>query len=239
MAAEPARSGGAELATEAGRRDGTRAREDRVLGVGNRLRSHGLRHCRQGAAEPLGWGGGGSGDDWAEGEGEGDDKAGLVRAGRGAKVRVGGRGHGDGDGRARAIDRTTVAGEFVRRGCTVFLYDHTEYTRNRAFQTLRASLYDHVRRCAREPESSLCAHRRAHHAQVASGYLLKSDVEELIGRITLAHSLQEALEKSQARCSRPAAAAPLALRRAQVAITPPPSYAPTPPPPPPPHRRLV
>jgi len=33
--------------------------------------------------------------------------------------------------------------------------------------------------------------------QVASGYLLKSDVEELIGRITLAHSLQEALEKSQ------------------------------------------
>jgi hypothetical protein len=40
-------------------RDGTRAREDRVLGVGNRLRSHGLRHCRQGAAEPLGWGGGG------------------------------------------------------------------------------------------------------------------------------------------------------------------------------------
>jgi len=68
-----------------------------------------------------------------------------------------------------------IAGEFVRRGCTVFLYDHTEYTRNRAFQTLRASLYDHV----------------------ASGYLLKSDVEELIGRITLAHSLQEALEKSQ------------------------------------------
>ena len=35
--------------------------------------------------------------------------------------------------------------------------------------------------------------------QVASGYLLKSDVEELIGRITLAHSLQEALEKSQVR----------------------------------------
>ena len=33
--------------------------------------------------------------------------------------------------------------------------------------------------------------------QVASGYLLKPDVEELIGRITLAHSLQEALEKSQ------------------------------------------
>jgi len=68
-----------------------------------------------------------------------------------------------------------IAGEFVRRGCTVFLYDHTEYTRNRAFQTLRASLYDHV----------------------ANGYLLKADVEELIGRISLVHSLQEALEKSQ------------------------------------------
>ena len=37
-----------------------------------------------------------------------------------------------------------VAGEFVRRGCSVTLYDHTEYTRTRAFQTLRASLWDHV-----------------------------------------------------------------------------------------------
>lgn len=37
-----------------------------------------------------------------------------------------------------------IAGEFVRRGCTVFLYDHTEYTRTRAFQTLRAFLWDHV-----------------------------------------------------------------------------------------------
>ena len=68
-----------------------------------------------------------------------------------------------------------IAGEFVRRGCSVLLYDNTEYTRARAFQTLRASLYDHV----------------------ASGYLLKPDVDELIGRITLAHSLPEALEKSQ------------------------------------------
>ena len=33
----------------------------------------------------------------------------------------------------------------MRRGCTVVLYDHTEYTRTRAFQTLRASLWDHVR----------------------------------------------------------------------------------------------
>ena len=39
---------------------------------------------------------------------------------------------------------SAATGEFVRRGCTVYLYDHTEYTRNRAFQTLRASLYDHV-----------------------------------------------------------------------------------------------
>ena len=46
--------------------------------------------------------------------------------------------------RPSTTDSHTVAGEFVRRGCTVFLYDHTEYTRNRAFQTLRASLYDHV-----------------------------------------------------------------------------------------------
>ena len=62
-----------------------------------------------------------------------------------------------------------IAGEFVRRGCSVLLYDNTEYTRARAFQTLRASLYDHV----------------------ASGYLLKPDVDELIGRITLAHSLPD------------------------------------------------
>jgi len=68
-----------------------------------------------------------------------------------------------------------IAGEFVRRGCTVHLYDHTEYTRNRALQTVRAFLYDHV----------------------ASGYLLKMDVEELIGRIVLVHSLGEALEKSE------------------------------------------
>lgn len=33
--------------------------------------------------------------------------------------------------------------------------------------------------------------------QVASGYLLKDDVEELIGRVVLVHSLPEALEKSQ------------------------------------------
>mmetsp|Transcript_14608 Transcript_14608/g.24319 ORF Transcript_14608/g.24319 Transcript_14608/m.24319 type:complete len:330 (-) Transcript_14608:85-1074(-) len=68
-----------------------------------------------------------------------------------------------------------IAGEFVRRGCIVHVYDHTEYTRNRALQTVRAFLYDHV----------------------ANGYLLKQDVEELIGRIVLVHSLEEALEKSE------------------------------------------
>jgi len=68
-----------------------------------------------------------------------------------------------------------IAGEFVRRGCMVHLYDHTEYTRNRALQTVRAFLYDHV----------------------ANGYLLKMDVEELIGRIVLVHSLAEALEKAE------------------------------------------
>ena len=68
-----------------------------------------------------------------------------------------------------------IAGEFVRRGCSVILYDHTEYTRNRAFQTLRASLWDHV----------------------ANGYLLKQDVEELMGRIGVAETLDETLEKSE------------------------------------------
>jgi len=68
-----------------------------------------------------------------------------------------------------------IAGEFVRRGCTVVLYDHTEYTRTRAFQTLRASLWDHV----------------------ASGYLLKQDVEEIMLRITTADTLEETLERSE------------------------------------------
>lgn len=68
-----------------------------------------------------------------------------------------------------------IAGEFVRRGCHVVLYDHTEYTRNRAFQTLRASLWDHV----------------------ANGYLLKQDVEELMGRIGVAQTLEETLDKSE------------------------------------------
>jgi len=63
----------------------------------------------------------------------------------------------------------------VRRGCSVVLYDHTEYTRNRAFQTLRASLWDHV----------------------ANGYLLKHDVEELMGRIGVTETLEETLEKSE------------------------------------------
>ena len=57
----------------------------------------------------------------------------------------------------------------MRRGCTVTLYDHTEYTRTRAFQTLRASLWDHV----------------------ANGYLLKQDVEEIMVRISVAHTLEE------------------------------------------------
>jgi len=55
------------------------------------------------------------------------------------------------------------------------LYDHTEYTRTRAFQTLRASLWDHV----------------------ANGYLLKQDVEELMGRIDVTHTLEETLERSE------------------------------------------
>ena len=63
----------------------------------------------------------------------------------------------------------------MRRGCSVVLYDHTEYTRKRAFQTLRASLWDHV----------------------ANGYLLKQDVEELMGRIGVTETLEETLEKSE------------------------------------------
>ena len=63
----------------------------------------------------------------------------------------------------------------MRRGCTVTLYDHTEYTRTRAFQTLRASLWDHV----------------------ANGYLLKQDVEEIMVRISVAHTLEETLERSE------------------------------------------
>lgn len=63
----------------------------------------------------------------------------------------------------------------MRRGCTITLYDHTEYTRNRAFQTLRASLWDHV----------------------ANGYLLKQDVEELMGRIGVSQTLEELLERSE------------------------------------------
>jgi len=47
----------------------------------------------------------------------------------------------------------------VRRGCTVYLYDHTEYTRNRAFQTLRASLYDHVSRLPGPATARASVHR--------------------------------------------------------------------------------
>lgn len=67
------------------------------------------------------------------------------------------------------------AGEFVRRGCKVILYDHTEYTRNRAFQTLHASLWDHV----------------------SNGYLLKQDVEEIMGRIGVAETLEDTLTRSE------------------------------------------
>lgn len=68
-----------------------------------------------------------------------------------------------------------IAGEFVRRGATVTLYDHTEYTRSRAFQTLRASLWDHV----------------------ANGYLLKQDVEDIMVRVHVAQTIDECLEQSE------------------------------------------
>jgi len=68
-----------------------------------------------------------------------------------------------------------IAGEFVRRGCSVTLYDHTEYTRTRAFQTLRASLWDHV----------------------ANGYLLKQDVENIMVRISVAQTLEKCLEHAE------------------------------------------
>ena len=38
-------------------------------------------------------------------------------------------------------------------------------------------------------------------AQVSNGYLLKPDVEELIGRIRVVPDLREALEKSEARAA--------------------------------------
>ena len=87
-----------------------------------------------------------------------------------------------------------IAGEFVRRGCTVVLYDHTEYTRNRAFQTLRASLWDHVRFIA----ALHCQKIILRTLQVANGYLLKQDVEELMGRISVSDTLAETLVKSEA-----------------------------------------
>ena len=114
---------------------------------------------------------------------------------------------------ARTSPAARAPGEFVRRGCTVYLYDHTEYTRNRAFQTLRASLWDHV----------------------ANGYLLKQDVEELKHAMTwlrdLAadgaagghdHTLAEAdaaLRERSAAAERVAAAA--ATRRHAAARPPP------------------
>lgn len=101
----------------------------------------------------------------------------------------------------------------MRRGCSVVLYDHTEYTRTRAFQTLRASLWDHVstlqqqlpQACHHASASLACARLlpcRAHPAhlpssQVASGYLLKPDVEEIMVRIGVAQTLEELLEKSE------------------------------------------
>ena len=114
-----------------------------------------------------------------------------------------------------------IAGEFVRRGCTVVLYDHTEYTRNRAFQTLRASLWDHVSRAAAAAAASPRAEctpppvpshapvppiafepRRRARSQVANGYLLKQDVEELMGRISVSDTLAETLVKSEVRARR-------------------------------------
>jgi 6-phosphogluconate dehydrogenase (decarboxylating) len=106
-----------------------------------------------------------------------------------------------------------IAGEFVRRGCTVVLYDHTEYTRNRAFQTLRASLWDHVRLVLPKlglrtsDFCALCWH------QVSSGYLLKQDVDELMGRISVSATLAETLMKSEVSVYASAMSSGLTVRR--------------------------
>ena len=120
--------------------------------------------------------------------------------------------------RCLAVLVVLVAGEFVRRGCSVTLYDHTEYTRTRAFQTLRASLGPCVLMPSLWPCTPLpvCYRARSGHhgkheaaavqasphalasalcSQVANGYLLKQDVEEIMVRISVS-TLEEALERS-------------------------------------------
>ena len=64
-----------------------------------------------------------------------------------------------------------IAGELARRGCVVTLFDATEYTRQRAIQTLRAFLLDHVR----------------------CDLLLHEDVQEIISRCRLVHTIEEAV----------------------------------------------
>ena len=49
---------------------------------------------------------------------------------------------------------------------------------------------------SRHANPRACCHA---HAQVANGYLLKQDVEELMGRISVSDTLAETLVKSEAR----------------------------------------
>ena len=64
-----------------------------------------------------------------------------------------------------------MAGEIARRGCEVTLYDATDFSRQRAMQTMRAFLYEYVER----------------------GYLLTADVEEVVSRCALVEELADAV----------------------------------------------
>lgn len=67
-----------------------------------------------------------------------------------------------------------IAGELLRRGCTVLMYDQNEYTRAAALQTVKAMLFKHVR----------------------DGYLVQKDIKELMGRASVSENLKNLFEES-------------------------------------------
>mgnify|MGYP002632002162 CR=1 FL=1 len=68
-----------------------------------------------------------------------------------------------------------MAGELARRGCSVTMYDHTDFTRLRALQTLQASLTDHIDR----------------------GLLLPVDSAGIMGRVSVAETLEDAVARAK------------------------------------------
>ena len=64
-----------------------------------------------------------------------------------------------------------IAGELARRGASVTMYDHTEFTRTRALQTLQASIAAHI----------------------GDGLLLRADAPLIMERVRVADTLEESV----------------------------------------------